>query len=194
MLRTRHASAGFNSIGIFSPVCAAISRRGATSSRIQNDRPCVATTRSSPFTSTSRIDVGGRLYSSDRQCPPSSNETHTAFSAAAYNSADCTGSARTAFTGTSSGKPALIGCHDLPPSWVRNAYGFMSSMRMRFTATYAVSSSNRDASICAILLHGVKPGGVMFDQFAPPSRVIHTRPSSVPAQIVRIFLNDAATA
>ena len=33
----------------------------------------------------------------------------------------------------------------------------------------------------------------MFFQFLPPSRVIHTRPSLVPAQMRFTFLNEGAT-
>jgi hypothetical protein len=33
----------------------------------------------------------------------------------------------------------------------------------------------------------------MFFQLRPPSRVIQTRPSSLPAQMVVIFRNDGAT-
>jgi len=44
--------------------------------------------------------------------------------------------------------------------------------------------SCRPGSIWAILLHGVSPGGVTFDQWSPPSVVRQTRPSSVPTQRV----------
>src|SRR5260370_29993211 len=97
-------------------------------------------------------------------------------------------------TGALSGTPAAIDTHVFLPSCVFHACGLMSSIRSPLAETYAVSSSNRDASICVILHHAEIPGGVMLLQFAPPSRVIHTRPSSVPDQIVVVFLYEAATA
>src|SRR6266851_3653728 len=65
-------------------------------------------------------------------------------------------------------------------------------MRKRLTETYAVSSSKCDALICVTLLHAVRPGGVMSFQFVPPSLVVQTSPSSVPAQTVFTFWNDGA--
>ena len=47
------------------------SRSGWMSSRIQNPRPCVATTRSSPLTTRSRIDVTGMFRRSGCQSSPS---------------------------------------------------------------------------------------------------------------------------
>ena len=67
-------------------------------------------------------------------------------------------------------------------------------MRKRLTDMYAVSSSKCEASIWVILLHGISSGGVMFFQFLPPSRVIQTSPSSVPAQMVFAFWNEGASA
>ena len=52
-----------------------ICRSGVMSSRIQNDRPCVPTTRSSSLMTRSRIEVAGMLRRSDCQWSPSSNET-----------------------------------------------------------------------------------------------------------------------
>ena len=60
------------------PVAASTCRSGVMSSRIQNARPCVATTRSSPLNAMSRTDVGGRFSCSDCQWSPSSNETKIA--------------------------------------------------------------------------------------------------------------------
>src|SRR5512142_3132484 len=44
----------------------------------------------------------------------------------------------------------------------------------------------------AILLQGLKPGGVTFCQLAPASRVRCTRPVSVPAQISFVCSGDGA--
>ena len=57
--------------------CASICRSGVMSSRIQKPRPCVPTTRSSPWTTRSRIDVAGMFRRSDCQSSPSSKETQT---------------------------------------------------------------------------------------------------------------------
>ena len=67
-------------------------------------------------------------------------------------------------------------------------------MRKRLTEAYAVSSSKCEAASCVTLLHAVISGGVIFFQFAPPSRVIHSNPSSVPAQIESTFLKEGASA
>ena len=50
-------------------------RSGVRSSRIQKERPCVATTRSASFTTRSWIGTTGRLPCKRCQCAPSSNET-----------------------------------------------------------------------------------------------------------------------
>ena len=42
---------------------------------------------------------------------------------------------------------------------------------MRFTAAYAVFTSNRPASMIEILLHEVMPGGVTLFHVVPASRV-----------------------
>jgi len=60
---------------VFVAAAALAWRSGVTSSRIQNPRPCVATTRSSSFTIRSRIDETGRFRRSDCQLAPSSNDT-----------------------------------------------------------------------------------------------------------------------
>ena len=49
--------------------------RRATLSRIQNDRPCVATTTSPSFTIRSWMGTTGRFIPNDCQWAPSSNET-----------------------------------------------------------------------------------------------------------------------
>ena len=67
-------------------------------------------------------------------------------------------------------------------------------MRKRLTDAYAVCSSKCDAEICVTLLHAVNLVGVMLFQFLPPSRVIQSKPSSVPAQRVVRLLNDGASA
>ena len=83
-------------------------RSGVMSSRIQNERPWVPTTRSSSLTTRSRMDVAGMLRRSDCQCSPSSNETYTARSVPAKSRPLRTGSSRTALTMPPSGMPLVI--------------------------------------------------------------------------------------
>ena len=56
------------------PGASAMSRSGAMSSRIQNPRPWVATTRSSFLTIRSLTDVCGRFTAIECHDAPSSNE------------------------------------------------------------------------------------------------------------------------
>ena len=72
---TRQAVVGLKRIAACPSDAASIWRSGVMSSRIQNPRPWVATTRSSSFTMRSRIEEAGRFRRSDCQCTPSSNET-----------------------------------------------------------------------------------------------------------------------
>ena len=90
--------------------------------------------------------------------------------------------------------PRSISVQVLPPSCVRNSCGRCSSRRKRFTATYALAVSNRDASMIEIFAHGPTPGGVTSRQCLPPSAVRHTRPSSVPAQITLRSRGDSPSA
>jgi len=69
------------------------------SSRIQIERPWVATIRSSSWIHRSRIEVCGRFNCNESQCCPSSAEVHTAVSVAANSRPLRCGSSRTAFTG-----------------------------------------------------------------------------------------------
>src|SRR5215467_13515031 len=61
---------------------------------------------------------------------------------------------------------------------------------------YAVPASWRDGSMLLTVPHGGRPGMffVTFVQFLPPSRVICTRPSFVPAQISPCSRRDSAMA
>ena len=78
------------------------------SSSTQKPRPCVAMTMSSPCTSMSRTEVRGRFICSGCQCSPSSNDTYTPSSVAAYSMPRCRGSSRTALTKSPSRMPATI--------------------------------------------------------------------------------------
>jgi len=63
LLRTYLQGSGLD-VEVYEPVAApgrASCRSGVMSSRIQNPRPCVATTRSSPWTMRSRTDECGSL-------------------------------------------------------------------------------------------------------------------------------------
>src|SRR5262249_10319499 len=72
-------------------------------------------------------------------------------------------------------------------------YGLKSSSLWRSTATYAVFASCGDGSMMLTVLHsGIF--GVTFDQCWPSSVVTWTRPSSVPAQSVPLFIADSASA
>src|SRR2546422_8333232 len=61
---------------------------------------------------------------------------------------------------------------------------------------YAVPASYRDASMLLTVPQGGSPGMffVTLVQFFPPSRVICTRPSLVPAQIKPFSFGDSAIA
>ena len=81
---------------------------------IQNDRPFVATTRSSPFTTRSEIGVMGMLPRSVCHDPPSSNDTYTRVSVPAYSRPRLTGSSRMTLVKSSSGIPSVIFVHVCP--------------------------------------------------------------------------------
>src|SRR3954468_2250134 len=55
-----------------------------------------------------------------------------------------------------------------------------------------VPASYLDGSTASTVIFGGIPLGVTFDQCAPPSRVIWTRPSFVPAQIWPFSAGDSA--
>ena len=117
--RQRMAVCGLKKYTSDVAIDASACRSGVRLSRIQIDRPYVATIRSSPWTSRSRIDEVGRFNCSDCQLSPSSNDTYTLVSVPAYNSPLRTGSSRTTRTNTESSNPLTIFCHVFPLSCVR---------------------------------------------------------------------------
>lgn len=117
--RTRYVAAGGNRVTSAAAAAAVRLRSGEMSSRIQNDRPCVPTTRSFWWTTRSRTDVAGMFCRSGCQSSPSLNDTNTARSVPAKSSPLRTGSSRTALTGALSGSPRTISFQVFPPSWVR---------------------------------------------------------------------------
>ena len=74
--RTRTVARGANRWTRPLPIAGLYSWSGVRSSRIQNERPCVATTRSFSFTTRSVIGTTGRFSCRGCQLPPSSNETY----------------------------------------------------------------------------------------------------------------------
>ncbi len=97
-----------------------------------------AQTRAVVLDLESRTEIAGMLKRSDRQWSPSSNDTHTCTSVAAYSSPFFRGSSRIEFAAAPAAMPVLISVHVLPPSCVRQKCGFRSSMRSVFAAAYAV--------------------------------------------------------
>ena len=79
--------------------------------------------------------------------------------------------------------PFTILVHVRPKSRVRKMYGDLSSSSGRRTETYAVPTSNADASIWLTRPNSGMSLGVTFAHVAPPSRVRCTSPSSEPVQI-----------
>src|SRR5260221_258510 len=106
------------SVDAFADTLAFDVRSGVRSSRIQNERPCVAATRSSFFTTRSWMGVLGKFSCSDCQFVPPSNETYIPVSVPAYNKFFRTGSSRTACVYAPSGMPFVIFAHVLPQSVV----------------------------------------------------------------------------
>src|SRR5580658_9150190 len=76
--------------------------------------------------------------------------------------------------------PLSISVHVLPPSWVRQKCGFMSSRRSVLAAAYAVLVSKWLASILKMRVHGLMAGGVTSVHLAPPSMVTWMAPSPEP--------------
>src|SRR3954471_4661659 len=91
-------------------------------------------------------------------------------------------------------KPVLISVHVLPPSWVRQRCGFMSSTCIVFAAAYAVRSSKWPASMLKMRVHGLMAAGVTLAQLRPPSVVVWITPSSVPVQRMFILRGDGEKA
>ena len=88
------------------------------SSSTQKERPWVATTMSSPFTTRSCTGEGGRFCCSDCQCAPPSNETQIEVSVPAKSRPLRTVSSRTACTEAPAGSPLSMRVHVLPKSVV----------------------------------------------------------------------------
>ena len=113
-------------------------RSSEMSSSTQMPRPCVATSRSLPFTSRSRTEVFGRLFASDCHVSPSSNDTYTLLSVPANSRPRVTGSGRTTRArlplGSSTGRPAMIFTQVRPKSRVRYRYGAWSPLKAYSTA------------------------------------------------------------
>ncbi len=80
----------------------------------QNERPCVAITRSWSSTTRSETCVLGRFIVSFCQWAPSSHDTYTVVSEAAYSSPARAGSSRTARTKSSAGIPPSMRVHVFP--------------------------------------------------------------------------------
>ena len=131
------------------------------SSRIQKPRPCVAAMRSeqrqvlSSFTWRSRTEIAGMSRRSDCQWSPSSNETHTCASVAAYSSPFLRGSSRMEFATA----PARCRCRS-PSSSCRHRACARSAdscrrARIVFAAAYAVRSSKCPASMLKMRVHGL---------------------------------------
>src|ERR1039457_6458988 len=78
--------------------------------------------------------------------------------------------------------PLSISGQVLPPSWVRQKCGFMSSRRRVLAAAYAVLVSKWPASMLKMRVQALIWGGVMLFHLAPPSVVTWMRPSPGPAQ------------
>src|SRR5256885_11988234 len=125
--RKNHASAA--------ATCASICRRGVTSSKIQNDRPNVAITRSLSWTTRSRTEVTGKFSCKDCQSSPSLKETYTPFSVQAYSNPFRTGSSRTQFRKLPSGIPLETRCQLFPKSRDRKSTRLNSS---HLVISYAV--------------------------------------------------------
>src|SRR3954464_14616084 len=90
--------------------------------------------------------------------------------------------------------PVLISVHVLPPSWVRQRCGFMSSIRSVFAAAYAVRSSKWPASMLKMRVHGLICGGVTLVHVAPPLAVFWMVPSSVPTHSTPMLRVDGESA
>src|ERR1051326_5844212 len=142
----------------------------------------------------SRTEIAGMLSRSDCQLAPSSNETQTCTSVAAYKSPGVRGSSRIEFATALGAMPLSISVQVLPPSCVRQKCGRASSIRSVFAAAYAVFTSKCPASMLKMRVHGLTDGGVTFVQIAPPFIVTWMFPSSVPAQITPMLLGDAESA
>ena len=162
-------------------------------SRIQNDRPCVPTTRSSPLIARSRIDVAGMFNRSESHVAPSSSDTYTACSVPANSSPPCCVSSRTVLTMPPSGMPWTISVHVFPRSVVFRMCGLRSSSRNVLTAAYAVFALKCEASIIDTFAHGPNEGGVTLVHAAPPFDVTWINPSSVPAQMREPSIGDGAS-
>ena len=80
---------------------------GERSSRIQSERPCVPTIRSSFQSCRSLIGTTGRLRWNDCHRAPLSTDTYIPNSVPAYNRPDRRASSRTTRTGTSAGMPLV---------------------------------------------------------------------------------------
>jgi hypothetical protein len=122
----------------------------------------------SSFTWISRTEIAGMLSRSDCQFAPSSNETQTCASVAAYSRPGTRGSSRIELATALGAMPVLISVHVRPPSCVRQKCGRASSMRSVFAATYAVNVSKWPASILKMRVQGLISAGVTSFQAVPP--------------------------
>src|SRR5271169_5679108 len=90
--------------------------------------------------------------------------------------------------------PLSISVHVLPPSWVRQKCGFISSRRSVLAAAYAVLMSKWPASMLKMRVHGLICGGVTLLHFNPPLVVTWIKPSPVPAHSTFTSRADGASA
>ena len=128
-------------------VASVICCNGEMSSRIQNARPSVDTTRSPCRTCRSVTGTGGNFTGIGCQRSPALNDTHTPFSVPAYNNPRRKGSSRTVRVTSVAGRPFVIFAHVFPKSVVRKTYGVASPSLNRVSTTYAVAGSYVDGSI-----------------------------------------------
>src|ERR1035437_9277436 len=148
----------------------------------------------SSLTAMSRTEMAGIFSRSDCQWSPSSMETQTCVSVAAERRPFLRGSSRMELATAPPATPLSISVHVLPPSWVRQKCGFMSSSRRVLAAAYAVLVSKWPASMLKMRVQALISGGVTLFHLAPPSVVTWMTPSPVPAQSTLTSRGDGAIA
>src|ERR1035437_2903760 len=90
--------------------------------------------------------------------------------------------------------PLSISVQVLPPSWVRQKWGFMSYRRRVLAAAYAVLVSKWPACMLKMRVQAWIWGGLMLFHLAPPSVVTWMRPSPVLAQSTLTSRGEGAMA
>ena len=194
----RTASRGLNRCAPEAVICRFSSRSGVTSSRIQNERPCVESTRSSCHTlmpvtgrdgqvALDGLPVGPSVEGREDPALRAGVQQPLAHRVLAHRAHRIVGGDAVAALGEQPPRGApVVGAEDVGAEVVQAV-----ARAPPCTPVPGRAGTTRSRPPCRT---SASAGGVISFQVAPPSRVTCTRPSSVPAQISRGSVGDSARA